>query len=590
MTNMTDMTRTFRSLALLATLLLLTTAAPHARAQLSTKDPSLLGPTLRAGERTIIEPRTMTMYLPLKEGSTLMPEIEINRQGELGYDIVYTFTNTTQRAEYLGRLVVGTITMRHDVHYLNVHRGSQLHATTADRYAQQAWRYPLDAYSPLCAIMDDEFAVGVSLLYPILEYKHDALVRLANPGGVFKGPKDARGWFIAFDLSNAKGTGQHTALMHQALLRPGETRTYTVAVRAQKRTNTENTGRVARQDWLDTLEPYRAYFREQHGGVQYERDPSPVRAVEAANNVMISDKNPRGFFGDNSRRPDLGGFGPLADLLARPDGYERVMLWAPSGLYNSNTRLNYPPAFTDGWDDLPLMRTTYRRLQAVEDAGKKLGLWWGRSTEYAEHWNPEKLESLDIENRDHLRSISRQLRLAEEAGASIIGLDNFTHAMLPVWDEVRLLRAMKTVFPDLKFVVEPMCCDIIHAATPGFISAFRAPKDGRERLDFHKLRTPHYLADYLIPGHETWALYRYSEVQRVDRSEMNANRVQADAEHLASLGFVPVMLTHHTLRNPRDARAEQTWTKTAPPLTRTRATPNAQQRERNQRLRSNGRR
>lgn len=537
---------------------------PRALGQLSTKDTTLHGPTITHNNRAIIQPRSMAMHVPLDETRVLRPEISIIKQGDLSYDIVYTFTNDTNTAKPLGRLVVGAITLNENVQFLSVQRGSQLKRTSWDTFIGQIWRYPLDAYSPVCAIMDDRHAVGVSLLYPIDEYKHDAGVRLANPGGIFKGPADARGWFIAFDLSNAKGVNQHTRLIHEAMLEPGESRTYTVAVRVMERASRAGLNPTATQDWLETLVPYRDYFQERFGGVDYTRNPKPVRAKEAANVGAINSRNPRGFFGDKTSRPDVAGFGALARILATPDGFDRVMLWAPSGLYNNNQKLNYPTQFTGGWNDLPLLRTTYRQFNTVKNAGKELGLWWGRSSEYADRWNPNSLEKLDLTNREHLHSIAEQLELARKAGATAVGLDNFTHVQIPVWDQTRFLGAIKRIFPELKFVAEPMCCDIIHAQIPAFIAAYRAPKDARREIDFHKLRTPNYLADFLLPGHENWALFRYSEIRRVDRTRIDAAREQRDAEHLARLGYVPVMLSSYNLPNPSRAVAAETWRTTVP--------------------------
>lgn len=542
----------------------LLTLACTARAQLATKDKALHGPTITHNGHTIIEPRSMSMHVPLDAARVLRPEIDIKVIDDLSYDIVYTFTNDTEEPRPLGRLVVGAITLDQNISYLSQQSTTQLVSTNWDRYTGQIWRYPLDAYSPVCAIMDDRYAVGVSLLYPVLEYKHDAGVRLANPGGIFKGPADARGWFIAFDLSNTKGANQYTRLIHEAILEPGETRTYTVAVRIMERQRPAPNDPIQAQDWLETLKPYRDAFQTQFGPVAYQRNPKPVRAVEAANGGAINSRNPRGFFGDNSSRPDLAGFGPLARILAKPDGFDRVMLWTPSGLYNHNRKLNYPTQFTSGWDDLPLLRSTYTQLNTVKQSGKKLGLWWGRSSQYADRWNPDELVDLDLTNPTHLRSVSHQLDLARRAGATEIGLDDFTHAHIPIWDQVRLIRAINKIYPELRLIVEPMCCDIIHAHTPAFVFASSANKNARSEIDHHKLRTPNYLADLLLPGHESWALFRYSEIRRVDQTNITPSRVQSDARHLARLGFVPVMLSPHGLSGTTQTEAARTWLTTVP--------------------------
>ena len=186
----------------LALALLICAAKPGA--QVSTSDGSLLGPSITHENTPIISPRSMSAHDPLSNTDTLKPTVTIEHTDDLGYNLIYTFTNDTNKPRPLGRLVVGAITLGERVRYLSVLRGTRLPETTWDSYTGQAWRYPLDAYSTATAIMNDDYAVGVSLLYPIETYKHDALVRVGRAGGAFKGPKESRGWYVAFDLSNKK--------------------------------------------------------------------------------------------------------------------------------------------------------------------------------------------------------------------------------------------------------------------------------------------------------------------------------------------------------------------------------------------------
>ena len=174
--------------------------------------------------------------------------------------------------------------------------------------------------------MNDEHAVGVSLLYPVLEYKHDVLITVNKAGGVFKGPKESRGWYVAFNLSNSPGAKAHTTLSNPATLQPGQTRSYTVAVRAIKRSPPKrNQSPTGPQDWLETLVPYRDHFQKLYGQVPYVRDNRAVQGKAAGDVGITSDRNPRGFFGDNTSRPDIAGFGPLATRLSEPNGFKRVM-------------------------------------------------------------------------------------------------------------------------------------------------------------------------------------------------------------------------------------------------------------------------
>jgi len=538
--------------------------AVSTRAQTSTTNPALHGPTISHQGRTLIHPRTMATHTPLDQSRVLRPTTQINKITDLGYDIVYTFDNTTHQDMPLGRLVVGTITLGENIRYLNVLRGTRLPSAHWDTYIGQAWAYPLNAYSPVSAIMNDDYAIGVSLLYPIETYKHDALVRVGRAGGIFKGPKESRGWFIAFDLSDDKHTNQYTKLDRPAMLPPGESRSYTVAVRVIKRAGTWTNDPTGEQDWLETLLPYRQYFQSRFGPVEYTRNDRPVHALEAANVGAQSVRNPRGFFGDRSSRPDLAGFGTLARKLTKPNGFDRVMLWAPSGIYPSHLRINFPNMFTLGWKDLPLLHSTAHLFRQVPRSGKQLGFWWGRAAEYTDSWDAHTLTALDLSDTEHLADVAQKLTLAKDAGATLVGLDNFIHEHMPIWDQVRYLRAIRKIYPELKLIAEPMCCDIIHSVTPSFVAAYRSPKDGIAESDFHKIRAPNYLADFMLPGHESWAFFRYPEIVRASGAHITAARTQRDIARLADFGYVPTIVTSYQLTNPEASRAKKTWLTTVP--------------------------
>lgn len=534
-----------------------------ARAQVSTTNTTRHARVVSVDGQSIIEPRTLALTGSPAIKDALEPSIAINPVGDTGYDIVYTFRNDTGQAKPLSRLVVGTLALGPKIEYLSVHRGSKVSETTHDSFISQAWRYPSEAYSPVTVLMNDRVAVGVSLIYPVLEYKHDALVGVNKAGGAFKGAPGREGWFVSFDLSSPPYPNPSTVLAYPASLDPSESRTYTVAVRTIKRSRPP-TSPTAAQDWLETLTPYRDHFQSICPGVTYTRNPAPVLAKELANISALGSRNPRGLLGDRTSRPDLAGFGPVANLVANQRGFTRTMLWAPSGVYDKHRKNNFPPNFTLAWDDFPLLRTTHHQLTRIPETGKQLGLWWGRSTQHTREWDPEKLEDLDLTNREHLRTIVEQIALAREAGATMIGMDNLIHQILPVWDQLRLIRALRRTYPEITFIAEPMCCDLVHAEAPGFISAFTTPPGAKADLDFHKLKAPHYIADFLLPGHETWAYFRYSEITKSRIETISPARMQSDADHLARNGYVPVIITVHGLTNNRSATAAETWRTTVP--------------------------
>jgi len=300
--------------------------------------------------------------------------------------------------------------------------------------------------------MNEDYAVSVSLLYPIMEYKHDALVRIIKSGGTFKGPSETRGWIVAFDFQNLPSSDRYTKLAYEAMLRPGEEHKYILAVRAmrreQKATNPNDT-----QEWMETLRPYRDYFQSMYGGVQYTRHPKPVHGRELANISAIGYQNPRGLLG-GVNRPDRVGFAGIAQDIAKPNGYSREMLWAPSGVNKQHQNLNFPSQFTLGWLDIEKMRTATDSvgLPRIKQSGKELGLWWGRSAEFTERWDAAASVPLNPNNPVHMATVYRQLDLARDAGATSIGLDDFVHHKMPIWEQVPYLKLLQRRYPQMTFV------------------------------------------------------------------------------------------------------------------------------------------
>ncbi len=537
----------------------------HAGAQPYTTDPSLLALPITDGEVPILEPRGMALYDPMSLDQALEPTITIENITPLGYDVRYSFKNTSNTPRPIGRLNMGILALGERVRVYDHANISTWRDYSYSSFSGVGWPYPGNAYSPVMVVMNQTHAIGVSLLYPVMEYKHDALVRLGRVGGIFKGPPDKLGWMVSFDLSNATGVTQYTRLSHQALIQPGETRVYTVAIRAMARPDA--VGRVTdAQQWLTLLEPYKAYFQALYGPVQYERRTKPVLAREVANVGAISGTNRRGFSG-GSNRPDRVGFAPLADEIARQSlGYDSIMLWSPSGLFYSNAQMNYPSRFTAGWLDLPKLQTATDSigLPAIPRSGKELGLWWGHAARHMDRWDDDEAEPLDPSNPVHMELVHLQLDLAQRAGATMIGLDAFTHTYMPVWDEVSYLNHLKARYPEMSFITEQVSSDVVHAVTPTFNRAFQASDGMTDERDFHRLDHPAYLADYLLPGHEIWGFFRYYDISLRSNSVIDAARLQRDAERIARNGYVPVLSSELPLLNASLANADATWLTTVP--------------------------
>ncbi len=543
----------------LGTLLL----AGGARGQVYTTDPDLMAPPMSDGDVPIIEPRNMALYDTLGHADAITPVISIEHHDELSYDVRYTFKNTGASARPIGRLEMGIFGLGQRLRALD-------HASTLawrdiehDSFSGYSWCYPGHAYSPVMVVQSQTHVIGVSLLYPVMEYRHDAAVQLHRVGGVFRGPEERLGWMISFDLSNAGYANARERVSFGALVQPGETREYTMAVRAMPRPAAGTVTGV--QEWLEVIEPYRSYFQSRVGGVTYERRTKPVMTWGFADEANINATNRRGF-GGNDLRPDRVGFAPAADRIVRTQaGYDSVMIWAPSGLYSEHREHNYPSRFTAGWLDIEKLRTATDSigLPAIPRSGKELGLWWGRAAQHMEGWDDGSMELLDPSNPRHMRLVYQQLDLAEQAGATMIGLDAFSHHRMPSWTQVEYLTGLQQRYPEMSFIVEPIASDIVHRVAPTFLRAWQADADMSHEDEFHRLRTPHYLSDFVLPGHETWAYFRYNDISHLG-GVVDSDRVQRDVERLARNGYVPIMASLVPLRDPQLARADATWLTTVP--------------------------
>ncbi|MEM7622385.1 MAG: hypothetical protein AAF235_04200, partial [Planctomycetota bacterium] len=275
----------------------------------------------RDGRRSpLINPRSMPIYEDYGHG--LQPTITVEPVDDLGYDIVLDFENTTTTTIGLGRINVGIITLGPEVSWLNLNRRSTLTKTARRDFKTQNRRYPGSFYAPVGVLHNDRFAVGVSLLYDVLQDQHSINVRYNTPQGRFLAGPGGPGYSIGFELGNpVRGEGK---VQYPAQLAPREKRQYRVAVRAIELDRTVTTSGA--QQWLETLEPYRQHFERLYGGVTYHRDRRPVRAAVVAGPTAISASNPMGFNGGNTSRPDLFGWQPMVNDLMQPRGFERSML------------------------------------------------------------------------------------------------------------------------------------------------------------------------------------------------------------------------------------------------------------------------
>jgi hypothetical protein len=416
--------------------------------------------------------------------------------------------------------------------------------------------YPTSAYSPVQVLSDGRHHVGVSLLYPVREYRHGVLMEVNDHAFVAPGVSRVRVLFtlrssLATDAFGRPIETRETFLAREpgALLGPGETRSYVLALRVAP----------ASASWLHTIVPYRNHFRAAFGPVRYAADPRPVTALMMAFTEHCPGASELPDSAEGFRPRYAGGWAPaVLDLLAvNARGFDRSMVWAPTGVYcpvpwdpASASAVNYPDQFLTRMDELPAHAGSVSMLGAVPDAGMSLGFWWGRSTTLRRPWASPDVRPLDVSDAASRALAFAEIDRAVALGATEIGLDAFAdvnHGWND-WEGYEWLRALQAHAPSLRFVTEQLGSDMLHTLAPTFTVAATGActADGDCRLGLSCLcpdggdgclartcrqRDPDVLAAFLNPGHETWGL----------GYDLPAESALDLVEQVARVGIVPVV-------------------------------------------------
>lgn len=446
-----------------------------------------------------------------------------------GLRVVYTYTNASSSIAELAslRMPVATIGSSATVQDLR-EIGSNL--TVSASGGGWSGAYPQVLYCPAAIVRGGEFALGVSVEYPVLTYRHE--VRLSVR------PQGDSQWWIEVGFDNGGLTGGITWLFNKPVLAPGETRQYAV-----------NIVMSPTDSWIETLAPYRDFFKATYGDVRYVRDGRPIAGISLAYGEFQVPSNPDGWIPETNR-PDQNGFSRASAFIESQFAHsDRVMVWAPTGLSYPQSR-NFPFQFASRWTSSSgPMQDAPQRLSAVAaQNGRSLGLWWGHSASPISSWRGGVDVPIDAPDGAGTALCEAELRAARSAGATTIGLDAFAHCIVPVWKLVPHLAAMKAAYPELQFCSEGRAPDVLHALSSTWIDGYRYPRatDRDEFVAIDRFR----VADYLLPGHETWVGMSF------DRSTNPAlwgpTSSQSSREALIrdtiARGFVPIVWTGSDLR------------------------------------------
>ena len=400
-----------------------------------------------------------------------------------GFDLLAAVNNPTKQPQKRPRFLLRGVRLGTAFTYLDARSLGHLYQREVQRGKPIFWfgmTYPDDLYAPVVMMHNDRFAVGVSLIYDLLTEKHHVRGQCYTEGGAWFGTAG-----IGFDLH--VDTPRHRSPQGRVLIEPGATQRYRFTVRFAKPGT-----------WRAALEPYRQHFRKRWGGVRYEADLRPVYGETMALTKFINAENPRGYH--PKRRYDRLGWKPMVDeymTKAVANGYRRVMVWCASGLYSTGS--NYPPEFMTEWPQKLI--DTAAELTRLKQAGATLGMWWGRAGQVSGGWNTGKMWDLDVRKPSDVAAAMAELRLAAQRGTDEVGLDAVSY--IPTWDRVAWIPRIQTAVPKLRFITEPANCDILHTLAPTFMT-------------FARQHDPPVLADWLNPGHESWIMLRWQEVNQAN--------------------------------------------------------------------------
>ncbi len=464
-----------------------------------------------------------------------------------GGDLIFRFTNTAGEPKRLGVINLGIATIGRKISYWDFRDVPRLRAVDGQSFAAQWADYPDELYSPVFVLQGDKYTLGISLLYPVMAYKHDVRLSISSPGGKQVSGEGGRGWLARFQLGSI-GDAPAAALAHESELRPGESRTYVVCVRAM----------ASGPGWQRTLVPYRNFFRELYGTVKYKRRPEAMQGFHVAAESWLEPSNPRGW--NPEFRPDLAGWSGLVRHL-RDMKAGGIVLRGQSGAAPSNSvpfQMATPWAKQQGYAEL-LDRE--RGLPSLPALGTELALWWGHSCQVSTTFEGQVWEAFEPSYTDHVQASLAEMDAAVRAGASTIILGDFRHAVTPIWTQYTWLRTLQARYPKARFVIEPSCSDILNVVAPTLV---RATLDQKATSPETQLLVdgPNSLADFLVPGHEVWASHSYARYAEYFGAPADADRVARDAARIADAGYVPLLWWDGPL--PVRVAAAESWSTSVP--------------------------
>jgi len=465
-----------------------------------------------------------------KHGTKINPQSSI-KPVENGFDIVINFKNNGLDTASIGEFFIGNFNLDQKIYYRNTNYTfyeDTFYSKNNIQFASPGRVYPsTSCYSPVTILRDDKYIVGVTLIYPIEEYKHTANHMFF--GNFFDNAKN--GWNMVIQINKATNGQKY---YESGELAPGQRRVYRLHIRVGKVHNID-------EDWEQVIQPYRDYFNSKYKQL-YKKDSRSVIGYVGVNESMFSKENPFGYtnrdndkkMGSHPVRPDNYGYKPFVDYVKKlsvQKRVKRVMIWTPSGLYQKHFDMNYPyqfasHLFTIGKSKGQLSKNNILNdplinFKSLSNQVDELGMWWGHAGQVSYSWDDGILNSFDVKSIKDWRAAFREIDAASAMGVNCLGLDSFSE--MPAWDQIVWLKEMnRRTKGKIKFISELYSFDIVHTLA-GFMYA---EWNGKSQ---------HKLADYLIPENEKWMLI----IQ--DQQGKNINKY---IQQIVKWNYIPCILAY----------------------------------------------
>lgn len=445
-----------------------------------------------------------------------------------GVDTLITLTNASNTVSELPNFRLGPLNVdpvSKWIDFREVGRSTPLDALGTSSSAT----YPGLLYSPVAALTTGGNMFAVSVMYPLLEFKHEVRLSLCRSKGKY---------YIELGFNNppwiASNEYRYGKLAHLSRLAPGESRSYRVSAR---KTTTSN-------GLKEAISPYVDYFHRTYGTkLEYSPRRSRISGYLMATTDHCSADNPHGWSSEDIR-PDRNGYSQIfLGLLERLSSVDRVILWAPSGLNCLDKSKNYPFNMLTPLMEQRTIRgpaEVFGRATLAE--AKSLGVWWGHSAEPRASWEASSVVSLSSQPDAAYELCKKELSIARALHFTTIGLDAFSHVVEPTWVLVDHLRRIRKEFPEMQFCTEGRCCDVLHRIAPTFVDAYRPP-GFLQIADEHVVTNRFLLADILIPDHETWCAMLFDRAAPLKgvSDPKSEQFFSSEIIRVQSLGYVPLV-------------------------------------------------